>query len=154
MLQARTSAGFVSRWGHWMFTMSLMIPALVCAKAYSAPNIKETDKWFWWVECDWSVRITTLQTSVSRISRKCWLRDVSQPYGPQQPVTEITLLLCRWCSYLTGSMRLHGQLRGGLYLYLSYVCPEPTRVYVIPAGKLHTEFRSFEAGSECNIYYN
>jgi hypothetical protein len=48
------------------------------------------------------VGLITLLASVSRLSRQCGILNISQPYGPPQPVTEIALLIYIWCRLLVG----------------------------------------------------
>jgi hypothetical protein len=91
------------------------------------------------------VRLITSQTTVSRLSRKCAISNISQHYRPRRSVMGMALLsymylmfvphrkhtynpprtvtgtalhfICTWCSYLTvNSPRdLHGVLRGQLH---------------------------------------
>jgi hypothetical protein len=46
----------------------------------------------WWVKRGWRVKLTAPPPSVSRLSRKCEILDISQPYRPTRPVTGKTLL--------------------------------------------------------------
>jgi hypothetical protein len=55
-------------------------------------NVNEYQEYSWGVKGSQHVRLTTPLPSVSWLSRKCGNPDISQPYGPSQPVTGIHYL--------------------------------------------------------------
>jgi hypothetical protein len=66
-------------------------------------SIRNRNKYFLGVERCRSVRLTTSLPSVSRSSTQCEILNISQPYRPPRPLTEIALL----CSHHRGRCHHH-----------------------------------------------
>jgi hypothetical protein len=88
--------GFESWWGHWIFS-NLPNPSsrTMAMRVYTASNRNEYQKIFRWGGGRGGKALPARKapSSVSRLSKKCRILDVSQPYWPPRPVTGIALLL-------------------------------------------------------------
>jgi hypothetical protein len=76
-----------------LFSIYLSPPSAIWPWGYSAPNRNEYQKFFWAIKQSRRVRLTISAPSVSQLSRKCGIIDISQSYRHPRPVTGIALIL-------------------------------------------------------------
>jgi hypothetical protein len=94
---------YKTRWAEWISSIYLILLATLGPGVYTASNRNEYQGDSWGIECGRCVGLTTLPPSVSRLSRQCWILNISEPYRPAWPVTGIALLYGDGACFLWGT---------------------------------------------------
>jgi hypothetical protein len=85
--------GFETRWANFfnVFNPSGRTRPCGLLSLLTEMSTRRRKIMFWGVERCRCVGLTTLPPSVSRLSRQCAILNISQPYRPPQPLTEMAL---------------------------------------------------------------
>jgi hypothetical protein len=75
--------GFETGWGEWIFSIHLILPAILGPGVYSASDRNEYQKQknnvSWGIECGRCIRLRILPPPVSKLSRQYGILNISQP---------------------------------------------------------------------------
>jgi hypothetical protein len=99
------------------------------------PREVATRKCFWGVKCDRCVRLTISPPSVSRLSRRYWILNISQSYVCPRPATAIAVLYHMYMMFV--SHRKHAYVSSrpvigiAFYMQMMFV-PHRKHIYVSP----------------------
>jgi hypothetical protein len=74
-------SGFDYLWGHLIFSINIILPATLWPWGQSGLYQKWVPGIFLGVKGGWRIRLMISPPSVSQMSRKCGILNISQPYG-------------------------------------------------------------------------